>query len=139
MEYYFTSSSSVRKLHYSSSTVPPALPPPGMVPAARLTPASAWVAWRDFSGAVAGAGTRPDSGGSTRTPAGGSGGIGDTGGTVETGDIGNAVAGAPRFADPTGRQGREDRPPQTRAGTASWPACVLWGEEEEEVVGFGRM
>lgn len=92
----------------------------------------------DFSGAGAGAGTgtQPGSDGSTRIPAGGT---GDTGGTVETGDIGIAAAGTPRFADPKGRQGREDRPPQTRAGTASWPACVLWGEEEEEVVGFGRV
>jgi len=84
-----------------------------------------------FSGARAGAGTPPGSGGSTGIPAGG------IGGTGETADIGTAVAGTPRFADPTGRRGREDRPPQTQAGTASWPACVLWGvgEEEEEVVG----
>ncbi len=83
-----------------------------------------------FSGAGAGAGAPPGSGGSTGIPAGGTGGIGGTG---ETGDIDKAAAGTPQFADPTGRRGREDRPPQTRAGTASWPACVLWGEEEEEV------
>lgn len=46
-----------------------------------------------------------------------------------------AAAGTPRFAEPTGRRGREDRPPQTQAGTASWPACVLRGEEEVDVVG----
>lgn len=48
------------------------------------------------------------------------------------------AAGTPRFADPTGRRGREDRPPQTRAGTASWPACVLWGEEKEGGGEFGK-
>ncbi len=87
------------------------------------------------AGAGAGAGTPPGSGGSTGIPAGGTGGIGGTG---ETGDTGMAVAGTPRLADPTGRRGREAWPPQTQAGTASWPACVLWGEEEEEVVGRTR-
>lgn len=77
-----------------------------------------------FSGAGAGAGIPPGSGGSTGLPAGGTGGIGGTG---ETDDIGMAAAGTPRFAEPTGRRGREDRPPQTQAGTASWPACVLRG------------
>lgn len=77
-----------------------------------------------FSGAGAGAGIPPGSGGSTRIPAGGTGGIGGTG---ETDDIGMAAAGTPRFAEPTGRRGREDRPPQTQADTASWPACVLRG------------
>lgn len=114
-------------------SLPPALPPPGTAPAAWSSPASAWAVWTGSSGAGAGAGTRPDSGGSTGIAA------GDTGGTGVTGDTGTTAAAAatPRFADPTDRRGREDRPPQTRAGTASWPACVLWGEEEEEVVGFG--
>ena len=101
----------------SGSSLPPALPPPGTVPAAPLTPASAWGVWTDSSGA----GTRPGSGGSTPADTGGTAGPGVTGGT------GTAAAGTPRFADPTGRRGREDRPPQTRAGTASWPACVLRG------------
>lgn len=82
----------------------------------------------------AGAGAPPGSGGSIGIPAGSTDG---TGGTEGTGDIGTAAAGTPRFADPTGKRGREDRPPQTQAGTASWPACVLWGEEEEDVVDLG--
>lgn len=98
-------------------------------------------AWTDSSGAGVEAGTSPETGGSTGTPADGT---GDTGGTLgpgvtDTGDTDTdpAAAGTPRFAEPTDRRGREDRPPQTRAGTASWPACVLWGEEEEELVGTG--
>lgn len=114
---------------------PLALRPPGTAPAAGWTLARAWEVWTGFSGGGAGAGTPPGSGGSTGIPAGGTGG---TGGTGETGDTGTAAAGTPRFADPTGKRGREDRPPQTRAGTASWPACVLRGEEEEDVVGRTR-
>lgn len=106
--------------------LPPALPPPGTAPAAGSTLASAWAVWTGFSGAGAEASdsTPPGSGDGTGTPAGGT---DDTGGTGGTGDIGMTAAGIPRFADPTDRRGREDRPPQTRAGTASWPACVLWG------------
>lgn len=66
------------------------------------------------------------------------GGTGGIQGTEETGGTGTAAAGTPRFAEPTGKRGREDRPPQTRAGTASWPACVLRGEEVEDVVGGTR-
>lgn len=77
----------------------------------------------DFSGAMAGAGsTLPYFGGSTGILVGGT---DDTGGTGETDDTGMAAVGTPQFADPTDIWGREDRPPQTQAGTSSWPACVL--------------
>lgn len=107
-----------------------------MAPAGGWTLASAWAVWTGFSGAGAEAwdGTPPGSGGRTGTPAGGT---DDTGGTGGTADIGTTAAETPRFADPTGRRGREDRPPQTRAGTASWPACVLRGEEKEGGGEFG--
>lgn len=76
------------------------------------------------SGEAAGGGTPLDSAGSMITLAGGTAGIQGTG---ETGGTDTAAAGTPRFAGPTGKRGKEDRPPQTRAGTASWPACVLRG------------
>lgn len=100
-----------------------------MAPGAGWTPPSAWELWMGFSEAEAGVGTPLGSGGSTLILAGGTGGSGGTVGTGETGCTGTAAAGTPRFAEPTGRRGREDRPPQTRAGTASWPACVLRGRK----------
>lgn len=85
-----------------------------------------------FSGAKAAARgeTPPHCGDSTGTPAAGSRGTDGTGGTGETGkpvDTDTAAVGNPRLAEPTGKGGRVDRPPQTQAGTASWPACVLQG------------
>lgn len=72
-----------------------------------------------FFGAGANAGTLPDS----RT--GGTESNEDTGGTGTAAAAAAAAAQIPRLAEPTGRQGKEDQPPQTQAGTASWPACVL--------------
>lgn len=114
---------------------PLALLPPGTAPADVWTTASVWWAWVGSSGEAAGGGTPLGSSGSTITLAGGTAGIQGTG---ETGGTDTAAAGTPRFAGPTGKRGKEDRPPQTRAGTASWPACVLRGEEVEGVVGRTR-
>lgn len=83
------------------------------------------------SGGAAGGGTPLGPAGRTRQLAGGTGGMQGTG---ETGGTGTAAAGTPRFAEPTSKRGKEERPPQTQAGTASWPACVLWGEEIEDKV-----
>lgn len=104
-----------------------------MAPAARSTRASVWPVWTGVSGAEAG--TRPAASRGSTGPAGG-GGADDAGEFVDTGTAAAAAApgGTLQFADHTGRRGRVDRPPQTRAGTASWPACVL--RDEEEVVGL---
>lgn len=110
---------------------PLALLPPGTAPAAVWTAPSIWWVWVDSSGEAAGGGTPLGSAGSTIQLAGGTGGIQGTG---ETGGTGTAAAGTPRFAEPTSKRGKEERPPQTQAGTASWPACVLWGEEIEDIV-----
>lgn len=79
-----------------------------------------------FFGAGADAGTLPDCGGITDARTGGTQSNEDTGGTG-TAAAGGAAAAVqiPRLAEPTGRQGKEYRQPQTQAGTASWPACVL--------------
>lgn len=108
---------------------PLALLPPGTAPAAVWTaPRVGWV-WAGSSGGAAGGGTPLGSAGRTVQLAGGTGGIQGTG---ETGGTGTAAAGTPRFAEPTSKRGKEERPPQTQAGTASWPACVLRGEEVED-------
>lgn len=79
-----------------------------------------------FFGAGVDAGTLPGCGGTTGSRAGGTEGNEDTGGTVGTGTaVAVSAAQIRPLAEPTGRQGKEDRPPQTQAGTASWPACVL--------------
>lgn len=75
-----------------------------------------------FFEARADAGTLPGCAGITDVRTGGTESNEDTGGT---GTAAAAAAQIPRLAEPTGRQEREDRPPQTQAGTASWPACVL--------------
>lgn len=79
-----------------------------------------------FFGAGVDAGTLPGCGGTTGSRAGGTEGNEGTGSTVGTGTaVAVSAAQIRPLAEPTGRQGKEDRPPQTQAGTASWPACVL--------------
>lgn len=124
-----------RHASWQSSSSPLALLPPDMAPAAAWMRPSVWWVWAGSSGAAAGAGTPLGSAGRMRKIAGGTAGIQGTG---ETGGTGMAAAETPRFAEPTGKRGREDRPPQTQAGTASWPACVLRGEEVEVIVGGAR-
>lgn len=76
-----------------------------------------------FFGVGEDAGTLPGCDGTTDARTGGTESNKDTGGTGTA--VAAAAAQSPRLAEPTGRQGKEDRPPQTQAGTASWPACVL--------------
>lgn len=101
---------------------PLALLPPGKAPAIGWAQPSALKAEVVFFGAGAGAGTLPGCGGRTDARVGGTESNEDTGGT---GTAAAAAAQIPRLAEPTGKQGKEDQPPQTQAGTASWPACVL--------------
>lgn len=93
---------------FLTSYSPLALLPPGKAPVTGWAQPSALKVEMVFFGVGVGAGC----GGRTESNK-------DTRGT------GMAVAQIPQFAEPTGRQGKEDRPPQTQAGTAFWPACVL--------------